>query len=194
MYDELKRDVRLLTSLLGQIIREQEGKRVFELVEELRKTTKRLRRSPARSDILKKDSLIQGLDLRTADSISRAFTLYFHLVNLAEEKQRERRLREHEAEKRPYEGSLKSAFARLAPGSADKPDSKKIEALLEGVAVEPVLTTHPTEAKRRTITDHLLRIADLHAEWEGQNLTDPERRQIEDRILATLETLWLTNQ
>src|SRR5438093_13442369 len=150
MYDELKRDVRLLTSLLGQIIREQEGKRVFELVEELRKTTKRLRRSPARSDIMKKDSLIQGLDSAAADSISRAFTLYFHLVNLAEEKQRERRLKEHESEDRPYEGSLKGAFARLRPLASEKPDTGEIEKLLEGVAVEPVLTTHPTEAKRRT--------------------------------------------
>src|SRR2546426_245040 len=194
MYEDLRRDVRLLTSLLGQIIREQEGRRVFDLVEDLRKTTKRLRRSPARSDIRKKDDLIQGLDAYAADSISRAFTLYFHLVNLAEEKQRERRLREHEAEKRPYEGSLKSAFARLRPPSGEKPGPGEIEALLEGVAVEPVLTTHPTEAKRRTVTDHLLRIADLHAQWEVPSLSGAERAEIEEKILAALEALWLTNQ
>src|SRR5881296_3493181 len=194
MYEDLRRDVRLLTSLLGQIIREQEGRRVFDLVEDLRKTTKRLRRIPARSDIRKKDSLIQGLDVCTADSISRAFTLYFHLVNLAEEKQRERRLREHEAEKRPYEGSLKSAFARLRPPSGEKPGPGEIEALLEGVAVEPVLTTHPTEAKRRTVTDHLASITDLHAQWEMRNVSPVQRRQIEERILAVLEALWLTNQ
>src|SRR5947207_15057411 len=112
MYEELKRDVRLLTSLLGQIIREQEGKKVFDLVEDLRKTTKRLRRRLTPSDIRKKDDLIQRLDIETADSISRAFTLYFHLVNLAEEKQRERRLRDRETEGRPPEGSMEPGFAR----------------------------------------------------------------------------------
>src|SRR5438093_6101434 len=134
MYEELKRDVRLLTSLLGQIIREQEGKKVFDLVEDLRKTTKRLRRRLTPSDIRKKDDLIQRLDIETADSISRAFTLYFHLVNLAEEKQRERRLRDRETEGRPPEGSMETGFARVLAAS-DRPQRERIEELLTGLTI-----------------------------------------------------------
>ena len=194
MYEELKRDVRLLTSLLGQIIREQEGKKVFDLVEDLRKTTKRLRRRLTPSDIRKKDDLIQRLDIETADSISRAFTLYFHLVNLAEEKQRERRLRDRETEGRPPEGSMETGFARVLAAASDRPQRERIEELLTGLTIEPVLTTHPTEAKRRTVADHLTSITDLHAQWEIPNLLPAQRRQIEERILAVLEALWVTNQ
>src|SRR5207247_3104575 len=124
----------------------------------------------------------------------RALTRYLHLVNLAEEKQRERRLRDHETEGRPHEGSMESGFARVLAAASDRPQRERIETLLTGLTIEPVLTTHPTEAKRRTVTDHLASITDLHAQWEMRNLSPVQRGQIEERILAVLEALWLTNQ
>src|SRR5207247_11322745 len=124
----------------------------------------------------------------------RALTRYLHLVNLAEEKQRERRLRDRETEGRPPEGSMETGFARVLAAASDRPQRERIEELLTGLTIEPVLTTHPTEAKRRTVADHLTSITDLHAQWEIPNLLPAQRRQIEERILAVLEALWVTNQ
>lgn len=194
MYPELRRDVRMLTSLLGQIIQELEGKRIFLLVEELRKTSKRLRRKPERSDIRHKDRLIEKLHLPEAEAIARAFTLYFHLVNLAEERQRERRLQQREQEAEPYRGSLKSGLQEIRRALGQQYTEDQLQTLLRQLEIQPVLTAHPTEARRRTVSDHLQRIAELHQRWESSAPTEYHRRQLEAAILEVLEILWLTEQ
>lgn len=186
--------MRMLTSLLGQVIREQEGSRIFDLVESLRKTTKRLRRRITAAEVSRKDVLIQGLGTTEAESVARAFTIYFQLVNLAEERQRERRVKQGEARNEAYEGSLESGFAHISESAGNKLSSEQIAQLLQGLSVEPVLTAHPTEARRRTITDHLIKIAELHGQWENPALTEGQRQELRDRILAIVETLWLTEQ
>jgi phosphoenolpyruvate carboxylase len=191
MYPELRRDVRMLTSLLGQTIREQAGARTFELVEELRKTSKRLRRRPTPRDRKKKDRLIDDLTPTDAEGIARAFTLYFHLVNLAEERQRVRRLEEREAEEAPYHGSLESGIARLRERGKAVED---IREMLERADIQPVLTAHPTEARRQTISDHLERILLLHRRWEYRARTELQKKAVEIEILRVLEILWMTEQ
>ena len=96
--DPLARDVRLLGALLGQVIAEQGGPELFALVERIRRRTIALRRGaePRFEPDLERGRLgaeIAGLDLDRAAAVARAFTLYFQLVNLAEERQRIRVLR-----------------------------------------------------------------------------------------------------
>ncbi len=194
MYPELKSDVRSLTSMLGRIIRERAGDRAFELVEEVRALTKRLRQNPSPADLSRKESLIGSLDLSMADSLARAFTLYFQLVNLAEERQRKRRIDQVNAEAEPYKGSLARAMLRLQEDRGIAPGSPTCRDLLTRLHVQPVLTAHPTEARRPTITSHLLRINRLYSELQQPSTGERERRMLEDGLLASLESLWLTEQ
>ncbi|MGI8785594.1 MAG: phosphoenolpyruvate carboxylase [Acidobacteriota bacterium] len=191
MYPELKRDVRTLTSLLGRVIQEQAGKEVFDSVEDLRNLSKKIRQNPDASSIKKKDRLIHSLDAGRAEAIVRSFTLYFHLVNLAEEAQRIRRLEAHrvsvEGEGR---GSLAEAFSKLKSGKR----KGSLRSLLSRIRIEPVLTAHPTEAKRRTQTEHLLALMKYQPLWDASEQTSLRQREIENSILAVLETMWLTEQ
>ncbi len=194
MYPELKRDVRNLTSMLGRIIRERAGDTAFELVEEVRALTKQLRQHATREDLARKDALFGSLDLSSADSLARAFTLYFQLVNLAEERQRKRRLDEASGEPEPYKGSLERAMLHLGEDEGITPGSRACRELLERLHVQPVLTAHPTEARRPTITTHLLRINRLYSGLQHPSGGERERKALEDGLLASLESLWLTEQ
>ena len=163
--DPLAHEVRFLGSLLGQVIAEQAGPDLFALVERIRRRTIALRRGDP--DVVLEPDIererlgaeIASLDVARAASVARAFTLYFQLVNLAEERQRIRvlRTRARRAKGRPIDESLGEAVERL---SVDH-DRAGIEALLRGVTVHPVLTAHPTEARRRTLLVALRRICRL---------------------------------
>ncbi len=190
MHAELRSDIRLLTTLLGEVIREMSGERLFGLVEEIRTVCKRLRQAPQPEEIARKDSLIDGLSDLEADQIARAFTLYFQLVNLAEEAQRLRRLRARENEEKPYRGTIRDGISQtLAHGCGES----ELLALVESLSIQPVLTAHPTEARRRTVTDQLQAIAHLHQGWE-RAAGEKERSRVEEEIRLALETLWLTEQ
>ena len=205
MYPNLRRDIRLLTTWLGDIIREQEGAEIFGLVEDLRETSKRLRSEPEAEDAAHKDHLIAGLDLDEALSVGRAFTIYFQLVNLAEEKQRQRRLEAGEDQSEPYPGGIRHGLVQAlrslkTDGITEMADPDTgplhpgIESVLAEMEIQPVLTAHPTEARRSTITDHLIRVGSLHSDWEATPENSRARRKLEHSILGVLETLWLTEQ
>ncbi|MDA2930362.1 phosphoenolpyruvate carboxylase [Acidobacteria bacterium AH-259-O06] len=184
----------MLTTLLGDVIQEQAGRHVFNLIEDLRKTSKRLRRNPTKEDINRKDDTVQNLGLREAESVARAFTLYFHLVNLAEEKQRERRLEERSLEQEPYRGSIEHGIHQISQSSGKSFGLTEMESFIKSLSIQPVLTAHPTEARRRTVTDHLHNLAALHHDWEVRAQNSSPRKKLEKQILAVLETLWLTEQ
>ena len=115
--DRLALEVRLLGSLLGQVIAEQAGPDLLDLVERIRRTTIRLRRE---DDLAERETLaatLAGLDLPRAEVVIRAFSLYFRLVNLAEERDQVRsaRRRERASRERPDRGRGRVA-SRRAPG------------------------------------------------------------------------------
>src|SRR6516225_2646967 len=95
MDQTLRREVRLLTTRLGTIVREQSGSKVFAAVENLRNLSKQIRQN-ATSELLKaSQEEVNRLTLAQASDVAHAFSLFFHLVNLCEERQRVRRLREY---------------------------------------------------------------------------------------------------
>src|SRR6266540_6398064 len=99
--DQLSRDVDALGRLLGEVLREQEGEDGFALVEEYRARTKALRAAEATTEDFGEagQQLLRRTDdlhLEQARLVVRAFTAYFHLVNLAEEHHRLRVLGERE--------------------------------------------------------------------------------------------------
>jgi len=154
----LVEDIRLLGRILGDVIREQEGKEAYELVEQVRKLSVAFRRdSDASADkTLKK--LLASLSAEATVSVIRAFTYFSHLANLAEDRHHIRRRAIHERAGDTQEGSLHMALSRLkAAGIAPK----SIVQTLAHSHVSPVLTAHPTEVQRKSILDAERGIAQL---------------------------------
>jgi phosphoenolpyruvate carboxylase len=152
MDDQLRREVRFLTSRLGNIIREQAGVRVFEHVERLRRLSKAIRARHDEGDIRSKRRLVARLSLNEAYQVAHAFSLFFQLVNLCEERTRVRHLQNSPA---PVQ-SLRRLFQRL---KSEGVAAAALQRCLDGLEIQPVLTAHPTEAKRRTVLSQILRLA-----------------------------------
>ena len=157
----LVEDIRLLGRLLGDVIREQEGKPAYELVEQVRKLSVAFRRDEdAQADkALKK--LLASLSGEATVSVIRAFTYFSHLANLAEDRHHIRRRAVHERAGRVQDGSLSLALSRIKTAGIAP---KTIVQTLAHSHVSPVLTAHPTEVQRKSILDAERDIANLLAE------------------------------
>lgn len=190
VFSPLRKDVRFLTTLLGDVIREQEGEKLFSKIEQIRVLAKNIRQNPNPDLIVEQKKLIGSLDLDEAYKIARAFTIYFQLVNIAEEMQRVRRIREYEKDpSMQQEMSLRKLFFDLKRQGLSGEDVAKF---MSEMRIELVLTAHPTEAKRRTVLDHLLRIAAQLHYLNRADLTLFEREAATNSIKETLEILWQT--
>lgn len=185
MEETLRREVRFLTTRLGAVVREQCGPRVFSAIEELRQLSKRIRQRPDPELIETGGRVASRLRLDEATAVAHAFSLFFHLVNLCEERQRVRRLREYETHEHGAPMSLRSTLAALhhrrVPASA-------LSRLLQSMRVEPVLTAHPTEAKRRSVMNHLWSIGDALDRHPASSGPTPEA------VDPWIEALWLTEE
>jgi phosphoenolpyruvate carboxylase len=185
----MRRDVRLLGDLLGDVIREsgQAGPELLADVEQLRQAVIEARlskQSERKGDEIA--ALVASWGLDRAEQVARAFTVYFHLVNLAEEHQRIRILRERDDGSQPVRESLAAAVAELRQhGEQVHP---------ENLSVHLVLTAHPTEARRRAVVAALRRISEL------LQLVDDDRQGATDRTEALrslkeqIDLLWRTSQ
>jgi phosphoenolpyruvate carboxylase len=189
MDPRLEADVRTLTTWLGHVIREREGDVFFTRLKKLRQLANDARNSSraAEGDLVR---LVQGFSDSEALRMVGALTLYFQLVNLAEERHRRERLRDHERAGRSPALSFSEAVNRWGKG----PAKKKFREALSRLTLEPVFTAHPTEAKRRTVLRHLNRVSYLWEVHSRPDLTPQERAQCDDAILETLENLWKTRQ
>ncbi len=186
MDEILRREVRLLTTRLGSIARELAGEETFRAIENLRGFSKQLRQSPSPELLSSNEQEVQRLTLRRATEVAHAFSLFFHLVNLCEERQRVRRLRAYEDHEKGAPMSLRHTFSELA---RHKVSAREILELLRTMHVEPVLTAHPTEAKRRSVFNHVLRIARTLEAHQGAP------HHVAERALDPwIEALWLTDE
>ena len=190
--EPLRREVRLLGSLLGQVLVEQGGPELLDLVERVRRRTISLRVKPDPEERRRLGEEIDGLDLAVAERLARAFTRYFQLVNLAEEKARVRALRRRErASPEGFVGeSLGAAVRELATLGWDR---GRIESLFAGLSIHPVLTAHPTEARRRTLLVALRRVYDLLDRLDDPRLAPREDREVRRRLREAITILWQTD-
>ena len=138
----LRANVRLLGEILGAVIAEQEGEAILRLEERIRLLARLGRRGDEGSSRALAET-IAGLDVETQAVVLRAFTMYFHLANIAEQHHRVRR--RHELER---EGANPSRVARRGRCSAGGRGRGKVELRKAAarVSVEPVLTAHPRGA------------------------------------------------
>lgn len=188
----LSADIHRLGDILGQVICEQAGAEVFELEEKIRGLAKARRAGDKRAET-ELAAQIDGLEAPMAEAIARAFTVYFELINLAEDNHRVRVLRERErrADPGPLPESIAAAVAWLKEQGVDE---AAMASLLEGLHVELVFTAHPTEAKRRTLLSKLHRIANRLYDLEVRELLPAEKEQILRDLRAEVTILWLTER
>lgn len=196
--DALSRDVNALGRLLGEVLREQEGERGFALVEDYRARTKELRAAAAANADFGRagEELLERtarLSLDEARLLVRAFTSYFHLVNLAEERHRLRVLRRREIATGPAPRGESIEQAIVEAAGAGVPASR-VRALLPACLVEPVFTAHPTEARRRTVLDKLRRLTELVETLDGPRRPPRELAATHDRIREEITALWVTEE
>ncbi|MGW0229711.1 phosphoenolpyruvate carboxylase [Actinopolymorpha singaporensis] len=189
----LRADVRLLGELLGTVLKEYGGQELLDDVEKLRELTiaahdddhERADQAAAACE-----ELVSSWDIERADNVARAFTCYFHLTNLAEEFQRVRALREYDTGDAPVRDSLAAAVAEVTAQYGEE----EALGLLSGLEFRPVLTAHPTEARRRAVASAIRRISTLLAQRDDSRLGAGELAENERRLLEEIDVLWRTSQ
>ncbi len=185
----LKEDIRLLGRLLGDVLREQEGEAVFEVVETIRQTAVRFRRD---ADPVAGEELTTLLHRLTRDqtiSVVRAFSYFSHLANIAEDQHHIRRRRAHLMRgAAPRQGSVGHALGKLRDAGVPR---EVVEDFFKDALIAPVLTAHPTEVQRKSILDAEHDIARLLAERD-RGLTPKELNRNTQLLQARIATLWQT--
>ncbi len=194
-FGRLRADVDFLASALGETLKELEGEWLFGLVERVRALTKRMRAEPGRTELRAElREILSGLSLKTAERLLRAFTVYFQLINLAEEIHRVRvnRLREGRASlEAPRSESVAAALKALKDQGWSRSEARRF---LETLDIQLTLTAHPTEVKRYTIRLKLERIASAMRHRGERDLSPQERERVEREIYAEIATLWQTRE
>ena len=186
----LRRRVRLLGNLLGEVLIEQFGEPLFNHVEYLRKGFIRVHKTDnlrLRKALIK---YIDTLDIDMVENIIRAFSTYFVLVNLAEEMHRNNAWLKNQEKDIPNPGSFRETLAKLKALNVDAASMQKI---LDQLFYYPVFTAHPTEAKRRTVLQISHRILLTLQELEKAKITT-QKKLLKQKLKALVCVLWKTDE
>ncbi|HKR31378.1 MAG TPA: phosphoenolpyruvate carboxylase [Terriglobales bacterium] len=184
----LRRDVRNLGRILGEVIKEQAGQEVFASVERLRNLSIEQREKGR----IANDASLPAMDLKHAFLVVRAFAIYFELVNLAETNHRKRRRRaaqvNHSA---PQAGTIAGTFRRFKNAGISLDQTL---AALRAICAIPVFTAHPTEIARRTVLMKRERLSKLLEALDNAPLTDETAEQVAEQIAAEITALWQSDE
>src|SRR6266542_2496433 len=200
----LRRDVRSLGRLLGEVLKEQAGESLFNAVEEIRQLAIEYRefehdapqggRGARQDELTERIALIvKDMNLVEAYRVTKAFAIYFELTNLAETNHRKRRRRAAKLypDQPSPAGSFRGTLLRMR--DAGMPAEKVLKALAM-VKVVPVFTAHPTEVARRTVLMKRRRIAKILELLDRLPLPGAEALALESTIAAEITALWQTDE
>jgi phosphoenolpyruvate carboxylase len=203
----LRRDVRSLGMLLGEVLREQAGDSLYNAVEGLRRTAiaRREAEAPqsgaanqvsATARLQQALARVSALDLPAAYQLARAFSFYFELINLAETNHRKRRRLSHQLSENAsstsavQRGDLRGTLRRLREAGISAGEAF---ALLQRICVYPVFTAHPTEVARRSVMFKRRRISDLLEQLDRIPVPEPQLEALERDLIAEITALWQTD-
>ncbi|WP_211749852.1 phosphoenolpyruvate carboxylase [Paenibacillus sp. Marseille-Q4541] len=189
----LRRDVRFLGNILGEVLVHQGGNELLDVVEKIRETSKALRAEYTPELYQDFINMIKCLDSEKRHQVIRAFAVYFQLVNIAEQNHRIRRKRDYErsAGESVQPGSIEMAVQTLKEKGFGYND---VQDILSTLSLELVMTAHPTEAMRRVILDIHKRISEDVMLLDNPTLTLREREQLREKLLNEVITLWQTDE
>ncbi|MCF6262070.1 MAG: phosphoenolpyruvate carboxylase [Xanthomonadales bacterium] len=183
----LREDVHVLGTLVGEVLAEQQGPEFLQQVEAVRLAA--IARREGKDDSAEAlDNLLTNMDVAAADSLVRAFTTYFQVVNLAEKVHRIRRRRDYQRRGESAQpGGLQAVMQELA----SQPLAAVMEAL-NSLSIEPVMTAHPTESTRRTLLEKEQKILRLLVSRLDPSRTPEEESAALERIRAAVTSNWQT--
>src|SRR6266404_6167699 len=201
----LRRDVRSLGRLLGEVLKEQVGNELFVAVEELRSLLIERRELHSRHETSREGPgdeqqlmdrahrIVDGLDIAQAHWMTKAFAIYFELTNLAETNHRKRRRRAAQvaSERQAQPGSFLGTLRRMRAAGITEQQALQ---WLRQVEVTVVFTAHPTEVARRTVLFKRRRIAEELELLDSLPLTEREAEEREQAITAEITELWQTDE
>ncbi len=186
----MRHDVRLLGSLLGEVLRDAGGQDLLDDVEQLRHAVIETRRHPESKPLDDIAAMVAAWPLDRAEQVASAFTVYFHLANLAEEHQRIRALRERDTDGHPLPESLAATVQDIRATQGEE----RLDGLLDGLRVHPVFTAHPTEARRRAVVASLRRISLLVDALDDPRAAATDRAETLRELHEQIDVLWRTSQ
>ncbi len=202
--DELRADVRMLGEVLGDVLVEFGGQSLLDDVTTLRRLVIAAHDVDAdgayggggaagsgepgagEQAAGAAQALIDSWPLQRAEEVARAFAVFFHLVNLAEEYHRKRMMSRAGSAQQPAPDGVGSAVSVIeaAHGAA------YAQAMLAGLEIRPVLTAHPTEARRRSTVRAIRRISALLEQQDDPRTSAAERSEVRRRLLEEVDSLW----
>lgn len=191
---QLRARVKLLGSLLGEIIETQVGKPMLDAVEKLRKGYIQLHE---KEDAQLRAELTDFIKAQSADDlilIIRAFNLYFSLVNLAEE---EHQFHERQSQLKSdgplWEGSVLNTIEEFKNQGLT---ADQVQTLLNKLDYIPVFTAHPTESKRRAVMENLRKIFLTLGELdEAEAYNNPyAQEEVIKKLQYQIQVLWKTDE
>jgi phosphoenolpyruvate carboxylase len=188
----LRDDVRLLGSLLGRVLQEQEGTPLFDAVEQVRNLSKSARGGDLGAEQAL-STLLAELPIEQATPVARAFAQFLALANIAEQHHRVRRRRDYlrDPDSPAQRASFDEAFTRLL---ADGVSRSTLHETIASMTVDLVLTAHPTEVVRRSLLRSHNRIGALLAERDRPDLSPAEIRRIEADLHNEIAIIWATDE
>ncbi|MFO0902038.1 MAG: phosphoenolpyruvate carboxylase [Pirellulales bacterium] len=187
----LESDIELLDSLLDAVIGRLEGPETLKLIDQVRLATQDLRAQHSVEQARQLRDQLAQLDVPRLRKLTRAFSVYFDLINLAEQRARIRTLRQRQLQ--PSGAMPDGLDAGVAQLQAAGISPDRLGKLLEQSLVAPVFTAHPSEARRRTILEKLRAISLQMDRLEFGRLLPREREAALAAIVEEIETYWLTS-
>ncbi|MEM9607651.1 MAG: phosphoenolpyruvate carboxylase [Actinomycetota bacterium] len=185
----LRDDIRRLGSQLGDTLRRQEGQELLDLVEQVRQLSKSFRRDDDRAAAAALAQLLSEIGLGDAIRVTRAFTTFFYLANVAEQVHR---IEELNAGPRATGGRRFGATVDRMIGRGAT--IEEIADLVERAELRPVVTAHPTEASRRSVLDKLAEVAVLLGRRNEDSVAEHEQDRIDRRVQVLIDLLWQTDE
>ena len=188
----LRRDVRELGAMLGDVLREQGGEELFRSVEEVRRLAKGAR-GMERDRLPELGRHLSGLPSAESLRLSRAFSHFLTLANIAEQHHRVRRSREYrlDASQSPQRGSVRATFDRLIVKGVSP---EELLRTVRGIEVELVLTAHPTEITRRALLQKYHAIDESLNQRDRRDLTPMERTGLDQTLVREITAYWHTDE
>jgi phosphoenolpyruvate carboxylase len=188
----LRSRVKLFGNILGKVLLEHAGKGVFSAVEKLRKGHIDLREKNDYAKRRRLDKLVASLDPEATEHVVRAFSIYFSLVNIAEEEfQHKQRRREVGPKGFTWNGSFYNTISTFQKNNIS---AEQLQELLNQTAYIPVFTAHPTESKRRTVMEAIRRIYVISDQLNEPNLRIIQKENIIENLEQHIQILYKTNE
>ncbi|MDD5434288.1 MAG: phosphoenolpyruvate carboxylase [Nitrospira sp.] len=185
----LQADIQYLEDAMDEVIRYQEGAELLKLVEEFRTACKKIKYQydPSIEAFLLREA--GQLDISLSSKLIQAFALYFYLLNTAEENFSMQERRDIQRLDGIVKGSFDECLIRLKGNGIDY---KTLLNLINNLSIEPVMTAHPTEAKRLTILKKYRKIYLTIFKKENPIWTPEEKALLREDIINEIQKLWQT--